>query len=900
MSCLDENTIAAFVDAGSRLAHDDIVRVERHVRDCAKCRGLLSFALSAARPAGALGGAGADQREQPDDRDTSVPAANVLERGSEFGRYTVLGLVGGGAMSEVYAAYDPGLDRKVALKILHGRGRGADARSSDRLLREAKAIARLRHPNVVVVHEAGTVADRVFLAMEYVEGQTLAAWLAERPRTRQEILDVFGAAGRGLGAAHAAGLVHRDFKPQNVMVGGDGAVRVMDFGLAREIAPPDAALIESGAHSSEPAARFEQADLPLTRTGELVGTPLYMAPEQFARERTDARTDQFGFCVALYRALYGVHPFAGDKLGELMAAVTGGRVQPPPAKSAVPPWLRRILLRGLSVDRALRWESMEALAAALSRDPARQRRRWLAGAAIGAAVVSAFVAARRPGTAESLCRGGPARLAGVWEPAEGDSHSGRRATTRAAFLATGVDGAADTWQRATRIVDRYTADWLRMYGDSCAATHVRGEQSADVLDLRMACLQDRLDGVKALTDVFAAANATVVANAVSAASALPALDRCADAKLLRAVLPSPDSPAVRARVETLRKDLARARALNASGQCAAAKELRLRLIADADALGYQPLQAESLTTSIRGGASCVGHDESLPNSRRGLMLALASHHDEVAGEAAIFLAHMQANRTGDVGRARDWVDLAGAIMTRMGKDHPILETWRLSALAAVHGKEGNTREALDAMERALTLMEKAQGRDSLDYATALMNKGVSLFDMKRFEDANDHYQRAAQLAAKVGGPNHPLVAMALANSAETLNSLRRHGEARSTALEALRIWRGAGTSKLNEGFVLINVGEASLATGRPRDAATEFDEALRLFHDDATPLREAARFGLARALWESAETRPRALALAREAAAAYDHLHIPDEAAKVDRWLKDHAPSVPPKVASRH
>src|SRR6187551_596065 len=188
MSCLDENTIAAFVDAGSRLPPDDIVRVERHVRDCAKCRGLLSFALSAARPIDAITGAG--QRGQLVDQDSGLAAVSVLERGSEFGRYTVLGLVGRGAMSEVYAAYDPGLDRKVALKILHDRGGGADSRSSDRLLREAKAIARLRHPNVVVVHEAGTVAGRVFLAMEYVEGQTLAAWLAEPARTRKQILDV--------------------------------------------------------------------------------------------------------------------------------------------------------------------------------------------------------------------------------------------------------------------------------------------------------------------------------------------------------------------------------------------------------------------------------------------------------------------------------------------------------------------------------------------------------------------------------------------------------------------------------------------------------------------------------------------------------------------------------------
>ena len=643
---------------------------------------------------------------------------------------------------------------------------------------------------------------------------------------------------------------------------------------------------------------MEGSELPITRTGELVGTPLFMAPEQFARERTDARTDQFGFCVALYRALYNAHPFAGEKLGDLMAAVLAGRVQPAPPKSTVPLWLRRILLRGLSVDPALRWESMEALATALSRDPARQRRRWLAGVAIGAAVLAAFAASRWPRTAESLCRGGPARLAGVWELAAGEGQSGRRAATRAAFLRTGVDSAADTWERAARILDRYTADWLRMYEDTCAATHVRGEQSSEVLDLRMACLRERVGPVKALTDVFADANPTVIENAVNAASALSPLEGCADVKLLRAVIPPPDSPAIRARVEELRKDLARTKALHDSGQCGAARESRHRLIADADAVGYKPLQAEALTTSIRK-SGCVGHDEMIPNYRRGLMLGLASHHDEVAAEAAIILAHMTADRRRDVGRARDWIDLAGAIMTRMGKDHPILEAWRLSALSDVYDKEGNTRDALAAIEQSRSLTEKAQGREHLDYGTALMNEGVILLDAKRFEEAQDRYRRAAQMMAEVGGPNHPMVALALANSAEALNLLHRYDEARAAAREALRVWRRAGSSKLYQGFALTSVGEASLGAGRARDAVTEFEEALGLLRDDSSPLREAARFGLARALWEVGQTRPRALVLARDAGDGYQVLRMPDEVASVARWLKERAGRVPLKMASR-
>jgi tetratricopeptide (TPR) repeat protein len=250
---------------------------------------------------------------------------------------------------------------------------------------------------------------------------------------------------------------------------------------------------------------------------------------------------------------------------------------------------------------------------------------------------------------------------------------------------------------------------------------------------------------------------------------------------------------------------------------------------------------------------------------------------------------MQADRAGDVTRARDWIDLASAIMKRMGKDHPILEAWRLQSLAVVYDKEGNTHQALATIELAQSLMEKAQGREHLDYVTAVMNEGLILLNAKRFDEAQTYYQRAAQLASKVGGPDHPLRAMILANSAEGLNVLHRYDEARSAGREALRVLRRARSSKLYEGFALTMLGESSLGARRPRDAAVEFEEALGLLRDDPTPIREAARFGLARALWESADTRPRALGLARETEAAYQRLHIPGEAAHVANWMKARA-----------
>jgi tetratricopeptide (TPR) repeat protein/tRNA A-37 threonylcarbamoyl transferase component Bud32 len=867
---LDEDTIVAFI--GARLEPERITRVEAHVRGCAACGELLTLALGGAR----------GPREAAHDH--PVPSdSGALARGTAFGRYTVLGPLGRGAMGEVYAAYDPELDRKVALKILHRVADGADERSRGRLLREAKAIAKLRHPNVILVHDAGTIDGRVFLAMEHVEGQTLAAWLAEKPRTRKEIVDVFAAAGRGLHAAHAAGIAHRDFKPQNVMVDGTGGVRVMDFGLAREIGETEPAAATAPMDVDLPGAHA----LPLTRTGEIVGTPLYMPPEGFKTQRADARSDQFSFCVALYQALYGAHPFGGKNLGELIAAVTAGRVLPPPPKSTVPPWLRRVVLRGLSADPAARWPSMEALTAALEHDPARTRGFWLAGVAVAAAIVAVAAAVRTRSGHESICHRGPERLAGVWEPAaSGDSS--RRAATKAAFSKTGVEYAADLWQRAAGLLDRYREGWLQMYQETCTATHERGDQSVQVLDLRMACLTERLGRVKALTDVFADANATVVENAVSAAGALPSLDRCADVEQLRAVMPPPENPAARARVEALRQELARVVALQDSGQCAAASASSKKLNADAEQLAYLPLRADVLVSAWR--SLCVPFEENITNCRRAAMAALVSHHDEAFIEAASCVADLQADMTPDIARARDWMDLSTASMERASGSHPVLESYRLIALGNVYRKEGNYARALDTLERARLLVAQTRGTEHLDYARVLNVIGVVLVDLGRFDEAATQYQHAADAALKVGGPNSPKASLYLVNAAEALNALGHHAEAQTAAERALAIHHRIGSTAFLKAYALTMLAQALIGQSRTGEAVPRLEEALTLVRDDpnATAFAPTVRFTLAQALWSSPDSRPRALTLARDARSDYQRFkdHAAD-VAKVDAWLRD-------------
>jgi len=282
-----------------------------------------------------------------------------------IGSYRVLRPLGEGAMGVVYAAHDDKLERTVALKLIRGEVlRRPEGRA--RTLREARALARLSHPNVVHVYQVGEVEDEIYVAMELLTGPTLRRWLAAQPRKWREVLAVFRQAGEGLAAAHRQGVVHRDFKPANVIVGDDGRVRVLDFGLAH--------FGDEGEVLKAAPAAGEVTDLLLTQTGAVLGTPAYMAAEQFAGGRGDAKTDQFSFCTALYEALYGQRPFAGDRLDALVAAVRGGQMAPLSRRNEVPGWLHRAVLRGLQPDPATRWPGMDALLAAL--EPPASRPRW--------------------------------------------------------------------------------------------------------------------------------------------------------------------------------------------------------------------------------------------------------------------------------------------------------------------------------------------------------------------------------------------------------------------------------------------------------------------------------------------------------------------------------------------
>lgn len=357
-------------------------------------------------------------------------------------------------MGAVYAAFDPRLDRRVALKVLHDELATRDQATVARLLREARAMAKLTHPNIVTVHDAGIEDGRPFVAMELVSGSTLGAWREAASRSQRELLDACVAAGHGLAAAHAEGLVHRDFKPDNVMIGDDGRVLVTDFGLAR--AP---GVVDSSEASA--SGRLPVTDV-LTRTGAVVGTPAYMSPEQFAGDPTDARSDQFSFCVTVWELLYGERPFAGKSLQELSAAVISGRRRPEPTDTRVPPRIRRALDRGLSTLPDERYPAMDALLAELASPVDHGHRRgWFALAGLASLGIALGVARSR-----DACDV-PSGVSATW-------NGEREASIREAFVATQLPYATTAWQAGQPKIDAFFEQWSESHRAICRATHEDG------------------------------------------------------------------------------------------------------------------------------------------------------------------------------------------------------------------------------------------------------------------------------------------------------------------------------------------------------------------------------------------------------------------------------------------
>ncbi len=662
----------------------------------------------------------------------------LLPVGHHVGRFTLLQRLGVGAMGVVYAAYDPELDRRIAVKLLHARQGPNAARAQTRLLREAQAMARLAHPNVAVVHDVGTHEGDVFIAMEFVRGDTLQSWLRRRQRSWREVVEAFVQAGRGLAAAHAADLVHRDFKPSNAMIGDDGRVRVLDFGLCYA-----ESLTESGETRRHDSDRV--VDLRITRHEEIVGTPAYMPPEQSRRGGVvGPASDQFSFCASLYEALYGQLPFAGLTVLEVTLAISGGELRPPPRASRVPGWLHAVVQRGLRVDPEQRFASMDLLLRALDRSRVRARR----GVAVAAALAlgtgfGGFWAARSQVVAADPCTGGASQIREVWDPA-------RRASAGQALAAAGPAFAEEIWPRVAGVLDRYTDDWQASHREACQA-HRRGETSGTLLDRRMACLEQRKAALHETITVLVEADAEVALHALEVVAHLPGLARCNDLAALEADVAAPDDPEVRAALARERPRIDRVRALEHAGLGEAARSLAEQIVATAVAIGDRGLLAEALLARGRLEINRLDNAEDQDILlTRAYLHALGGRLDELAAEALALRMYIRSRKSGHALQALDDLDVAREMVARLASPGP-LRGLVLNNAGVVYMASGDPIQAAALFREALAAREAALGPEHLEVAFTLANLAM----VSAADERVQLLQRALAIFDRALGRAHP-------------------------------------------------------------------------------------------------------------------------------------------------
>ncbi|MCB9754732.1 MAG: serine/threonine protein kinase [Myxococcales bacterium] len=733
----------------------------------------------------------------------STAHADYLDAGERapaehIDRFTIVRQLGAGGMGVVYQAHDPDLDRAVAIKLIRTTRAGPDAQL--RMLREAQALARLAHPNVVAVHDVGVHQNDLFIVMEYVPAVTLGDWVRESTPTWREIVRVFIEAGRGLAAAHEADIVHRDFKPSNVLVRrDDGRAQVVDFGLARAHEADALHVTPAGASGSRSALAVD-----LTETGALMGTPAYMSPEQYDNARAlDDRSDQFSFCVALWEALYGQRPFSGDTLHQLSASVSAGALRPPPPSAQAPRWLQPVLRRGLAVDPAARWPSMHELIAALGRDPGKTALRWVSGAALlGAGLTIGGLSFARPGP--DPCEEVAAAIDGVWNDA-------RAQALETAFAGTQLAFAGEMAARVSTRVDTYAEGWRAA---QLAACHLREDPLYAERNTCLARRRSQLDGtLELLTGVDAEAPG-IVEHADEIAAKLPDVSLCNNVELLRAGgARVPASAEELARVEQARPHLLRADFFlkaylldQAAAELDAAEQLELT---------HGPVVAELMylraSLALRKGEV----EEAAEGLDRAAAKALAVAHDTLLIDAWLLRASLLAQSSARPADAHRWLDLAEGALTRFGldEDDRVIQVFSLRGLALQHDAQFERAHA--RLEHARRLAEQRWSLEDprladilLTLAHVMARRGDAIERVEQF------YEMALSILTKAYGEDHPALSyihLGLANMYVDSSDRIEDAEA---SLERATSTYGASSNHLLSTQVLIDTTRTRLALVR--------------------------------------------------------------------------------------
>ena len=662
-----------------------------------------------------------------------------------LGTYRLIRQLGVGGMGEVFLAHDDELDRPVALKLVHAR-LSHDGHFATRMRREARALAKLAHPNVVHVYEAGEHLGRVFIAMEYVEGKSLAEWIRDDSPSWRAILDAYLAAGEGLVAAHAAGLIHRDFKPDNVLRGADARVRVADFGLARA-GGSGSETEPGGGPPSTAAARGEglpTLDQRLSATGAVMGTPNYMPLEQVRGGVVDARSDQFAFCVALYEALWGQQPHDARSLGARDLVLAEDRPVVPP-HGVVPGWLWPIVRRGLARDPGRRWPDMRSLLDQLRDVPVRRRTRQRATAAalgVSLALGGGWIGFTRS-SAAALCTSDEAALVGVWDES-------RRLALRTAFAATGLALAGETATQVERSLDGWAANWKAEQAASCAATRIHGTQSAPMLDRRTVCLGQQRSEVAALVDVFAGADADVLTRAGDALRELPELGKCSIAALDAQAAPAVDL-GDREAIEAGYVSLGQARVALNVGRTGDATALAWRARTVGGSLEHVPLALEARAVLARVAILRGELEAGLELLREVVIAAHQARLFDLAAGLRVELARAAAGRLADPRLERWSIDEAQLALDRLARPDDLRVVQLLTARGRFAAQEGELDAALAAHREAHALAESRLD-DRAQVALLRVGIGTALYGLGKLKEARMEFEQSRVVLDAEWGP----------------------------------------------------------------------------------------------------------------------------------------------------
>jgi serine/threonine protein kinase/tetratricopeptide (TPR) repeat protein len=833
---------------------DDEAWVEAHSASCALCR----------PPASTVSAPVSEGAEAPV-RDGPAPSVE-LPAGSRVGRYVVQGVLGQGGMGRVYLALDPELNRKVALKLLLPFGTSAQAES--RLLREAQAMALLAHPNVVSAYDVGRHDGRVFVAMELVKGTNVWDWLKETRRDLRSVLKVFLAAAEGLAAAHRAGIVHRDFKPSNVMLGDDGRVRVADFGIARNAGadPEDEPAVEVPPEASPKDALAT----PLTVTGAVIGTVGYLAPETVLSKAIDARADQFSFCASLFEAVCGLSPFRTQNVLIYVASVHDGLPAAQPPTIAMPRWLYGCLVKGLSEIPDQRYPDMRSLISVLERGLSRRRRLVTRSAAIAVLGVVALLAARPWARSPRDCEAEAATIDQAWNGAA-------QARIAKALVATRLPGIETTVRVVTEQLHSFADRWKVQARTTCRelVAHENAGTDAGLVPATRLCLDKGRLELRALVDVLATTDTASIGGTAAAARQLEDPRRCADAAFLRDTgVTAPLTPEQRAAATRLAEPLARARAFCRTVRLHECNELARQVekqAADSKLLGEQAealyLQGKMALSSSNAASSYMSRAQALALRAGNLELAVTAggglllETEEAHGAAAahgvldslrlLAAGFEDASRVG-VGLREDEALLAmeeghlalAVELSRqtvalgrrvLGPDDPaVLRDER--SLAAALAQAGDNSASLALLEDLLRRLEATFGTNYIGYCSTSSLVATSWTLMGRYEAALALANRSADCMRAVEG-DAPGVYFSMDLRAYVLTRMGRVKEAVEPSEQAVQLAGKEGDTRdfaqalAVRGLVRTAAGQADLGLADCRRAVA-IDERFDTQHPD--------------------------------------------------------------------